>query len=78
MKALLIKLKSWNKKRRIIKTLRSIHFRHKSNENFEKFIANELTHEINGDKRNGFQKITEKCRILRLECDIHNADYGGC
>ena len=72
MKALLIKLRLWIKKRQIINRLYREHYGHCTNKNFKKFIANELKHAINGDKRDDFEKLVEKCRILKLNLDIHN------
>lgn len=78
MEASLIKLKLWIKKRRIIIRLYREHWGHMANKNFKKFIANELKHILNGDKRDDFEKLVEKCRILGLGRDIYNAGDGGC
>lgn len=78
MKALLIKLGLWIKKFLIIARLHGEHYKHRTNKNFKKFIANELNHMINGDERDDFEKLVEKCRILRLNRDIFNAGSAGC
>lgn len=48
------------------------HSEHWTNKNFKKFIANELKHAINGDERDAFEKLVNKCRILKLDTIIHN------
>lgn len=78
MEALLIKLGLWIKKCLIIARLRDEHYKHRTNKNFKKFIANELNHTLNGDERDDFEKLVEKCQILRLDIDIYNASSSGC
>ena len=37
------------------------------------YIHNELCHKWNGDKRDEFEKLVQKCRILRSKRNIYNA-----
>ena len=39
-----------------------------------RYLKNELKHWYQGDKRDDFEKLVEKCRFLELERTIYNAD----